>query len=152
MDVYDTNVWVCGLTSQVSAAEHLIDEVVQGSRDVVVDAYIFQETLDAFDNSYHSTIANQHQQDFAALVSRNNSINGPTQAAVSRMNVKRVQRNTSVRLISTSFGIQAKDVPILCLAYEYRSTSPTIYTCDGPFSNCNPANHGLPDISIHQVR
>lgn len=151
MDVFDTNVWVCALTSQNTTAETLVDEVVQNSREVAVDAYIFQEVLDAFDNSYKRNKANRHKNDFGALVANNKSISGPSQSAVSQMDVNRVRSSNSIRLIATSFSIQAKDAPILCLAYEFRSTSPTVFTCDGPFSKCDPSNHNLPNISIQHI-
>ena len=48
-------------------------------------------------------------------------------------------------------GIQAKDVPILVLAFEHRDREPTILTNDESFAAFEPAAHSFPELSIEHV-
>ena len=64
----------------------------------------------------------------------------------------REQRSASaVQILARVCGIQAKDVPILVLAFEHRDREPTIPTNDESFAELKPAAHSLPEISIKHV-
>ena len=151
MDVFDTNIWVYGITGRIHDAKQLIEDVVQGGREVTVSPYIYQEVIDAFRGSYNSHEADRHMNDFAALLLNTSNIHDPNYTQVRNIDVNQVRQKTSINLISTSFGIQSKDVPVVCTAYEHIAHSPTIYTNDRPFSSFNPSRYNLSNITMVYV-
>ena len=57
----------------------------------------------------------------------------------------------AVQALARVCGIQAKDVPILVLAFEHRDREPTILTNDESFVEFEPATHSLPELSIEHI-
>jgi len=59
-----------------------------------------------------------------------------------------IRKRPSTQLLSHLLGIQAKDVPIFLLAYQYRYERPHILTDDGGFGELSPATFDLQNITI----
>lgn len=153
MDVFDSNIWITGFTGKSADAIQLINEVRQNQRSVGVDAYIFEEVIQAFDNSGNPQKHNLKTA-FAQFVNNHQMVDGPTQNAVSGMNLTRTRNQPEVMVIADVCSIQTKDAPVLCLAYqinEIHQNSPIIYTHDRPFSNMNPNQHNLSQISLQHI-
>lgn len=117
----------------------------------MLDAYVFQEVVNAVHAGYQGQAVSTFLTRFANIVNRCNTINGPQQQAVSQMNVARVRDMREVKVLAEVLDIQAKDAPIVCLAWEYAASSPTIYTHDKPFSSLSPTNHNLGAITVVHV-
>ncbi|QLC35779.1 hypothetical protein EFA46_016100 (plasmid) [Halarchaeum sp. CBA1220] len=153
MDVFDTNIWVFGITETAPEPVRLVEEAESGDRRVVLDAYIFEEVREAFgrsksvpDSDVEATVEN-----FATRVVNSPYIDGPSTEEVRQMDLGLVRESPETNLLGDAIGIQAKDVPILRLAYEWRHRDPTIYTNDRSFSQFDPSAYNLPEISMEYV-
>lgn len=142
-DVYDSSVWIWGLTEQAPEATALIDDVLDGDRYVGVSAYIHGEVMAAFDSS--RTADTQAIKDakntFNVIIAKRHNVDFPDQHEVGKMNIYDVREEHMVELLARSWEIQPKDVPIVVFADRYDDT--TIFTADEPSSNFNPADHGV---------
>lgn len=58
------------------------------------------------------------------------------------------RRNVHVRLLGRVLDVQAKDVPILVLAFSHVERQPTILTNDASFAGLEPIEYDLTEISI----
>ena len=153
MDVFDTNIWVFGITETAPEPVRLLREAENGDRRVVLDAYIYEEVREAL-NRATSVPARDVEatfENFATRVVNSPYIDGPGYEAVQQMNLGLVRESPEANLLGDALGIQAKDVPILRLAYEWRHREPTIYTNDRSFSQFNPAAYNLPEIAMEYV-
>lgn len=56
--------------------------------------------------------------------------------------------NVHVRLLGRALDVQAKDVPILVLAFSHAERQPTILTNDASFAELSPADHRVPEITL----
>ncbi|MEZ3144305.1 hypothetical protein [Halobaculum sp. MBLA0143] len=58
---------------------------------------------------------------------------------------------THTQLLSAVLGVEAKDVPILVLAYRHADREPTILTNDESFARLDLTRQGVPEIEIEHV-
>jgi hypothetical protein len=78
-------------------------------------------------------------------------IEAPSSREVSESLLREQRSASTVQTLARVCGIQAKDVPVLVLAFEHRDCEPTIPTNDESFAEFEPAAHSLPEISIEHV-
>ena len=64
---------------------------------------------------------------------------------------REVRQKPHNQLLGHLLDIQAKNVPIFSLAYEYRYDQPHILTDDGGFGEVSPAAVGLQNITIEEL-
>lgn len=62
-----------------------------------------------------------------------------------------VRQRSHNELLSEICEIQAKDVPIMCLTFEFRDENSTLYTNDESFAEFSPSDHNLPAIEMEYV-
>jgi hypothetical protein len=58
---------------------------------------------------------------------------------------------THTQLLARITGLQAKDVPILILAFKHRNRDPTLLTNDAGFAEFSPSEYNLSEITIKHV-
>lgn len=139
--IYDTNIWVFGLTEELDAATELIDAAVEADQFVTVPAYVFEETRVTFESGrVDADKIDDHLTDFAALIHGNPNISDPSMEAVSKMDVFAIRQSAQAQAFGASTRSQPKDAPILWRAYEIaqEGRDVTIYTADEEFSTCSP--------------
>lgn len=146
MEVYDSNIWIYGLTRTCDPAVDLIDEVVENPVHVALNAYIFDEVMTNLDRSEQDReVVEQAKQRFATIVYGNHTIHGPTQGEIEQMDLEAHRTDPRVQMMGDVLGIQPKDVPIVTLAHQYaqRPDTPTItiHTADRPFSDYDPSEN-----------
>lgn len=153
MDIFDSNIWVYGITESAPRPTQLVQEAEMGDRQVTLNAYIYEEVREAFyrSKSVPQPKVEQTITNFATRIAKAPTINEPDQRNVEDMNVDTVRGSPAAQLLGHLLSIQPKDVPILCLAYQWKHRNPTIYTNDGGFASLEPANYGIPDITITHV-
>lgn len=151
VDIFDANVWVLAFTQAHQAAVDLRNEVHNGNREVVVDAYIYQEVLNAFDRS-HRPQAGKLKNAFSQFTHHCPYVDGPTQKAVSQMNCSAVSNRFEMQLIGTILDIQPKDAPIVVLAQRHHADDPTIHTHDSGFGQLSPQQHNLSWLSMNYIQ
>lgn len=147
MDVYDTNVWIFGLHDPDSRAGHLVQQAIHGDRKVAVDAYIYKEVIRNIGQGLSSENATEVTNAFATFVEKSDTIQGPTQERVGKINIDDIRADCRVRLVGDAIGCQAKDAPVVELAYALavdRDGRPTIFTNDGK----GDSNRGLVDVDF----
>lgn len=150
-DIFDSNIWVLGLTQNHHQATRLVKDARQGSREILVDAYIFEEVFQAIDRT-HQQKKHQLKTAFANIVHNSQNIVSPSQQTVSKMNLQSVRSEIYIQLIGELLDIQAKDAPIVLLARNYKSYMPTIHTNDRGFGKLTPSNYNLPWLSMNYIR
>jgi hypothetical protein len=62
-----------------------------------------------------------------------------------------VRNRAHNQLLSQLIGVQAKDAPILTIAYDYYHRSPLILTDDGEFGELDTTAIGLSHITIEEL-
>lgn len=166
MEVFDSNVWIYALTRECEEATTLVentlgigdsggnDGVTDGPTVVGVNAYIFDEVIRNLGRSTQprETI-NVIQTRFADIVYGNKYVQGPSQEAISRMNIDVVRNDPTVQTLATGFGIQAKDVPVVVYAHQCVDNygdPVTIHTADRQFSQFRSRRY-FDDIGIEYV-
>lgn len=149
--VLDSNAWVFAITGRRDYAM-LPQLLLQNNVPIHVNAYIFDEVFVAFDRSLAGSEVEETKQRFAEFVAKHDGVYGPTQDALRNMDLGRVRSSPTVEMLSRVLGVQAKDVPILVLAWQVRDDSPTIFTEDKPFAEFDPAAHDLPEMEIGRAR
>lgn len=152
MDVYDSGVWVWGLTGKASEAVDLIEEVVDGDRYVAVNSYIHGEVIEAFDRATRAGTEDIHQakKNFNVIVSKRHNIEFVDHEAIEQMDIHAVRELQTIRLLGLSWEIQTKDVPIIMLAEQF-SNPATIYTTDRDLSEFEPSTVGIEDVTTEYV-
>lgn len=153
MDVFDSNIWVFGISEAAPRPTQLVEEAENGDREVAVNAYIYEEVLEAFDRSTHvpQEKVDQTKTNFATRIAKAVTIHEPSQEEVQYIDVDATREAPIVQLLGYLLNIQPKDVPVFVLAYRWKHRNPTIYTNDGEFAKLNPSNFGLPEITIQHV-
>jgi hypothetical protein len=151
-DVFDSSVWIWGLTEQAPEAVTLIEEVLDGERYVAVSDYIHGEVMNAFDSSRTADddAIKTAKNVFNIVVAKRHNVDFPDQDEVGQMNVYEAREEPMVDLLARSWGIQPKDVPIVVFASGYEGMT-TVYTADGAFSEFDPASHGVDDVAVEYV-
>lgn len=139
--VFDTNIWVHGLTENVDAAAELVDAAVDTQLFVSISAYIFEETRLTFENGiFPRREADAHLTDFSSILYGSQNIDGPTSSETRQVDVDEVRNSPEARAFGAATDCQAKDAPVLWHghALAQRGRSVTIYTNDREFSQCSP--------------
>lgn len=151
-DVFDSSIWIWGLTEQAPEAEGLVEGVLDGGRYVGVDAYIHGEVMNAFDRSRTagSGAIEDAKNTFNVIIAKRHNVDFPDQEEVGKMDVYQVRGNRMVELLGQTWGIQPKDVPIIVFASEYDDMT-TVFTADWNLSKFDPASHGVNDVEIEYV-
>jgi hypothetical protein len=146
MDVFDSNIWIFGLTQACEEAVSLVDRAIDTAYHVGVSAYIFEEVMHNLQRSSHDQeIIERVQTRFADIVYGNPTIHGPTQAEIQEIDLDMVRRDPRIQAMGEAFDIQNKDVPIIVFARQcaHPQDAPevVIHTADREFSRFNPQQH-----------
>jgi hypothetical protein len=152
--ILDTNLWVFGTLQTNEQAAELLAEIDRGETTSAISAYMVQEALAAFDRtqSLSSSDRDAVKTRFLIRLTRMTGlIEAPSSRDVSESLLREQRSAPAVQTLARVCGIQAKDVPILVLAFEHRDREPTILTNDESFTAFEPAAHSLPEISIEHV-
>lgn len=154
MILLDTNLWVFGTLGTNARAERLLDEIERGETVSAINAYMLQEALDAFDRT--PGLTPQQRDDVKTLfLTRLTRMTGLIEAPSSRdgadalLDHRRSADHT--QLLARITGLQAKDIPILVLAFKHRDRNPTLLTNDAGFADSSPSEYNLPEITIEHV-
>lgn len=142
--VFDTNIWVCGLTENMASAAELVNAAVNKQLFVSVSAYIFEETRLTFEGpAFPQQEADAHLTDFSSILHGNLNIDEPTLSEIRQMDVLKVRESPAAQTIGAATGCQAKDAPVLWHGHELaqQGRSVGIYTNDDAFSKCS-----VPDV------
>lgn len=139
--IYDTNIWVHGLTENVAAATDLVNAAFEDRQFVSVSAYIFEEVRITFESGHvDSEVVDAHLTDFSTAIHGCQNVSDPPMEAVAEMAVHQIRQSPQAQTVGAATGSQPKDAPILWhghqLAQEGRDV--TIYTADEDFSECSP--------------
>jgi len=151
MDVYDTNVWIFGLSDIDSRAGQLVQQAIHGDRHVAVDAYIYQEVIQNLDDGVSVDESEDIKNAFATFVHESDSIYGPTHEQVENLDIYEERGRYETYLIADAVWCQPKDAPIVTLAYKTAVSNEgksTIFSNDGG----NGGERGLVDIDFTKFR
>ncbi len=113
-----------------------------------------QEALAAFDRTQSLSAVDRDAvktRFLTRLTRMTGLIEAPSSRDVNKSLLGEQRSAAAVQTLARVCGIQAKDVPILVLAFEHRDRAPTIFTNDKSFAEMDPAAHSLPEISIEHV-
>lgn len=139
--IYDTNIWIYGLTEERAACTNLVAAVIGGNQQVTVSAYVFEEVRRTLESGrVETTMAEEHMNDFASILYGGQNIDGPTQEEVRVMDVATVRNSPPAQAFGAATDSQPKDAPILWSAFQIAKNDceVTIFTTDVEFSNCSP--------------
>jgi len=152
--VLDSNLWVFGLLGQNDRAAAILDDIQHGETLSVINAYMLQEVLNAFERTPQLSPA-QCDEAQTAFLTRMHQMTGllesPSSRDMTQTILTETRNNTYVRFIARALDIQPKDVPILVLASKHSERGPTILTNDEAFAECTPENHNHPSLTIEYV-
>ena len=154
MKILDTNLWVFGTLRTNEQAAELLAEIDRGETTSVINAYMLQEALAAFDRTQSLSSADRDvvkTRFLTRLTRMTGLIEAPSSHDVSDALLREQRSAPVVQALARVCGIQPKDVPILVLASEHRDREPTIITNDESFAAFEPAAHSLPELSIEHV-
>jgi len=152
--ILDTNLWVFGTLRTNEQATELLAEIDRGETTSVINAYMIQEALAAFDRTESLSSADRDTvktRFLTRLTRMTGLIEAPSSRDVSDALLQEQRSAPAVQVLARVCGIQPKDVPILVLAFEHRNREPTILTNDESFAEFEPAGHSLPEITIEHV-
>ena len=151
MIILDSNLWVFGLLGQNDHAVEILDDIEPGETLSAINAYMVQEVLNAFERTPQLSPA-QCDEAQTTLLARMHRMTGllgaPSSRDMTQTILDETRNNTYVGFIAQSLDVQAKDVPILMLAYKHSERNPTILTNDESFAQCTPGNHNHQAITI----
>lgn len=144
MDVFDSNVWIYGITRTCYEATELVDRVVENPYHVAISAYIYDEVLENIQAADQpQEVLDEALTDFSTMVHGNHTIHGPTRQEIREMDVEALRRTAQVQAMSEMTGVEPKDVPVLSFGYDIAHGSDaeetTIHTADRPFSRFDPS-------------
>lgn len=154
MILLDTNLWVFGTLGTNARAERLLDEIEHGETVSAINAYMVQEALDAFDRTPGLT-PQQRDEVKTLFLTRLTRMTGLIEAPSSRdaadalLNHRRSAPHT--QLLARITALQAKDIPILVLAFKHRDRDPTLLTNDADFADFSPSKYNLAEITMEHV-
>jgi predicted nucleic acid-binding protein len=161
MKILDTNVWVYAFTGESSRAFELVEEIARGDAETVVDTYLYLEVISAFERSEHldHVDVTEAQDQFGQFVwsRRFETVHAeidddavPQRADV-MTKLEALRIDSYNRLVARILQVQAKDAPVVHLAYQAgRDTH--VFTNDSGFASLAPANYSLPKVSMEHVR
>jgi len=152
--ILDTNLWVFGTLGTNDAACRLLNEIDSGETISAINAYMLQEALDAFDRTpgLSPGECDELQTRFLTRLSRMTGlVEAPSSRDVTESILEEWRSRPKTQLLGRVTGIQAKDVPILVLAYKHRDREPTIYTNDADFARFTPRENNCPKLTIEHI-
>jgi predicted nucleic acid-binding protein len=152
--VLDSNLWVFGTLEANARAEQLLDEIETGATTSALSAYMLEEILSAFGRVPGLSGAERDQlvTTFCRRLSQMDGlIEAPSQRDVTDQLLEETRTATQTKLLSAVLGVEAKDVPILVLAYRHASREPTILTNDESFARLDLAEQGVSTVEIEYV-
>lgn len=155
MDVFDSNIWIYGLTGECADAVALVEEAVDTTFHVGVSAYIYDEVMRNLKRSDHSQeMIDRAQTRFADIVYGNHTVHGPNKEQIRQMDIDAHRSDPRVQTMGDAFGIQDKDVPVVVYAYQVTrrrgAVTTTIHTADRAFSEFDPNTH-FENLSLRYV-
>jgi predicted nucleic acid-binding protein len=152
--ILDTNLWVFGTLGTNSRAERLLDEIERGETISAINAYILQEALNAFDRT--PGLSPRERDDLKTVfLTRLSRMTGLVEAPTSEevhddlLTERRAAAHT--RLLARVLDVEAKDIPVLLLAFDHEHQEPTLLTNDESFASFRPGDHGLTGITVEYV-
>lgn len=161
MQFLDTNVWVFAFTGESQQAVELVSDVLRGDAETVVDTYLYLEVISAFSHSDQLDYeeAQVAQDQFGQLLwgQRFETVHAEIDDSVIAGNVdlggevETFRTDSYNRLVAQILHIQAKDAPIVHLAYQVASDV-RVFTNDAGFASLIPSDCSLPAISMGYVR
>jgi hypothetical protein len=154
MIILDSNLWVFGTVGASARAERLLGEIEAGETTAAINAYILQEVLTAFDRTPGLSPAERDELKtlFCTRLTRMEGlVEAPSSRDASDALLAQRRAATHTALLARILDMQAKDVPILVLAFEHIERRPTILTNDASFASLNPSEHRIPDLDIEHV-
>lgn len=164
MLILDSNVWIYILTAEEFPVEiysdvlgerlNVTEDFYEGRRKTVLSAYMIEEIRQGLDRSTRvdGPEIDEALTKFFTLIQRCDDILTPFDGDELRsVDLSEVRKRSSMQLLSHVLGIQAKDVPIFLVAYQYRYDKPHILTDDGGFGELSPATFDLPNITIEEL-
>lgn len=154
MRILDSNLWVFAFTGTNRRAADFVEDAIARETEIVLDAYIVNEVLEAFERStvLRGTETSEAMSHFLKLVRATPNIGRDfTEAERYEYDLTHEREREHNKLLGQILDIQAKDAPVLLLASKYYNSSPTVYTNDDGFAELEPAEHGLPNIEIEYV-
>lgn len=135
VDIFDSNVWVHGLTRRSEDAVSCIDSIFDRERCVLVTPYIYEEVDQAIQRDVkNASRVDELRNRFAEIMS-NPFIRDPSYEEVAKVNLEDVRNHPAVTAYAEAIEIQPKDIPILQAAQNCDNPEPTIFTNDDDFYN-----------------
>jgi hypothetical protein len=164
MLILDSNVWIYVATAEELPVEIYSDtlgerlyptqEFYDGRHDTVVSAYIVEEIRQGLHRS-NRVEGGQVDEALTLLFELFSSCEGITttfgRQELTDVELRAVRREPHNQLLGQLLDIQAKDAPIVSLAYEYRYDRPHVLTDDGGFGGLTPASFGLENITVEEL-
>jgi predicted nucleic acid-binding protein len=152
--VLDSNLWVFGTLEANDRAERLLDEIEAGTTTSAVSAYMLREILNAF-GRVPGLSGSERDRLVTAFCRRLSQMDGlvdaPSRRDLSDQLLEETRKATATRLLSAVLGVEAKDVPILVLAYRDVDREPTVLTNDRSFAQLDLSRQGVPAVDIEHV-
>ncbi|WP_135304846.1 hypothetical protein [Haloarcula amylovorans] len=164
MLILDSNVWIYIATADELPVEiysntlgerlYFTEEFYEGRHQTVLSAYMLEEIQQGLHRS--DRVESEEIDDaltllFKLLSSCDDVITTFDDDELNEVELRDVRQKSHNQLLGHLLDIQAKDVPILSLAYEYRYERPHILTDDGGFGELSPAAVGLENITIEEL-
>lgn len=164
MLILDSNVWVYVATATERPVEiysdyygavlRLFEDFRLGNRRTAISAYMMEEIIHAFDRSERVSGEDQDEAltQLFGLIKTCEYIEEDTNISASTdLDLRDIRQHPGNQMLATVLGIQAKDVPILLVAYERRHQQPHILTDDSDFAEFTPAEWGMSNITIEDA-
>ncbi|ERH13572.1 MAG: hypothetical protein J07HB67_02612 [halophilic archaeon J07HB67] len=154
MIVLDSNLWVFGTLETNARAERLLDEIETGATTSALSAYMPEEILSAFDRVPGLSGAERDQLVTAfcrRLSLMDGLVEAPSQRDVTDQLLEETRTATQTELLSAVLDVEAKDVPILVLAYRHASREPAVLTNDESFARLDPVEKGISALEVEYV-
>lgn len=138
--IYDTPVWLEGLTENEGPASDLVTAAVEGSQQVLLSPYIFEEVRETFESSRAPRVTtHEHLVDFATIVTGSENVQMPPDGAVELMAVHETRESGFAQALGAVTDCQPKNAPVMAFGVEAANegTDVTIYTIDEAFGACS---------------
>jgi predicted nucleic acid-binding protein len=150
VDVFDSNIWVHGFTEQSGRPHELLAKLRDHQHEQVrVSPYIYEEVRAAFHRSAMGQEVLDLERRFVNFVRKCDFVEEPEHDAVGEMELENIRELATIRTLAQTLGCQAKDAPIVVVAYDLPGFS-TIYTTDKSFAEIDLRRH-FRNVAIRHV-
>ncbi|MFC7139770.1 hypothetical protein ACFQMA_07955 [Halosimplex aquaticum] len=164
MLILDSNVWIYIATAAELPVEiysdtlgerlYFTEEFYDSRHQTVVSAYMVEEIQQGLHRS--ERVESEEIDEALTLLfklfgSCDDVITTFDGDELEDLQLRDVRQKPHNQLLGHLLDIQAKDVPIFSLAYEYRYERPHILTDDGGFGELSPAAFGLQNITVEEL-